>query len=65
MCSHIVRVKYKAQGEPALLLLFDEGQAALERIAELQKLETVSAIQLYAHVGTTQRTETWTERPKL
>lgn len=60
MCSHIVRVKYKAQGESPQMMTFDTSGAALERIAELQKLDTIAEIKLFGLVGVTRRTETWT-----
>jgi len=44
-----------------MVLPFDNLADARARIVDLQKLETVSAIQLFNLVATSRRVETWSE----
>jgi len=63
MCSCLLRIKYKAQGEPPALIPFDDEAGMQSRIDELKGLDTVASVQVFRLAETIQRKEVWENVP--
>ncbi len=59
MCTRILRVAYRANAEPAVLLPFDDDASADARIVELRALETVESVTEFARTKKHRRATVW------
>lgn len=63
MCAVILRVAYRANAEPTVMLPFEDVESANARIEELKKLETVEAVTVFNRAEKHQRTTAWEVKP--